>query len=242
MLNSKDCSDIKAIKLFVENVFGFSPKNLHVYKLAFLHKSAAKEVIDGIRVSNERLEYLGDSILNAVIADYVYKKFPLKDEGFLTEIRSRIVNRKRLNKVAEKLGMHNLLLANSDVKSMNKDVIGNSFEALVGAIYIDKGFDFTKKVIIDKILAYHLDIDIIENENDNFKSQVINKAQSEKKSVVFKVENIDNLNCQKLYTVHLLIDNVFAASGQDYAIKKAEQNAAENFLKSQPKDIENPIQ
>jgi len=229
-----NCEGIKSIKHFVENVFGFTPKNTHVYSLAFLHKSAAKEVIEGVKVSNERLEYLGDAILNAVIADYVYKKFPFKDEGFLTEMRSKIVSRKRLNNVAEKLGMIDLLHTHSsaDIRNMNKDVVGNSFEALVGAIYIDKGFDFTKKVIIEKILAFHLDIDFIEVENNNFKSQVLNLSQSKKKTACFKVADVASYNNHKLYTVHLYIDDNCVASGRDFAIKKAEQNAAENYLKS----------
>jgi len=227
----KDSTEEKNIRFFIENIFGFSPKNIHVYKLAFLHSSAAIEIQEGVRISNERLEYLGDAILSAVIADYVYKKFPLKDEGFLTEMRSKIVSRKRLNKLSEKLGMHQLLQTATAKGSFNKDVSGNAFEAFVGAIYIDKGFDFSKKIIIEKILSCHLDIDEIEIENNNFKSRLISWAQSVKKNIEFKVTQVSEDKRFKLYTVSLYLDGKVVSKGSDYSIKKAEQNAAENFLK-----------
>lgn len=228
----KDKSDDKSLRLFIENVFGFSPKNIHVYKLAFLHHSVATEINEGRTISNERLEYLGDAILSAIIADYLYKKFPFKDEGFLTQMRSKIVSRNRLNKLAQHLGFNDFIQASNKVGYMNKDVMGNAFEAFVGALYIDKGFKFTKKTIIKKVLGYYLDIDEIESENNNFKSQLIALAQAEKKTVTFKVVEKDDTNNKNLYTVALYINDVQVALGEDFAIKKAEQNAAENFLKT----------
>jgi len=219
------------IKDFIVNNFGYVPKNAHVYKLAFLHKSAAIEIKEGIRISNERLEFLGDAILGAVIADYVYKKYPFKDEGFLTDMRSKIVCRNRLNKLSGKLGMDALLNAHTDIETINRDVLGNTFEALIGAIYIDKGFDFTTQIIFKKIIGCHLDIDEIAVENNNFKSIVISWAQSHKKNLHFKTINQSRDGRHILYEVHLFIDNVMVSKGMDTSIKRAEQNAAENYLK-----------
>ncbi len=233
MQNSKENHfSEKNLRFYIENIFGFSPKNIHVYKLAFKHRSAATEIKTGLKVSNERLEYLGDAILGAVIADYLYKKFPFKDEGFLTDMRSKIVSRNRLNKLAQRLGMYSFIETSSDVVHINKDIIGNAFEAFVGALYIDRGFKFTKRTIINKVLGCHLDIDQIESEQDNYKSMLFAHTQAEKKSVSFKVCKEETFAHKKLYTVELMIDAKVVATGTDHSIKGAEQNAAESFLKN----------
>lgn len=232
---SKNCSSDRDLQVFIKNIFGFNSNNLSIYKLAFLHKSAAYEIIKGIKISNERLEFLGDAILSAIIAEYLYKKFPFKDEGFLTEMRSRLVSRNRLNKLSQKLGMDNFIHSNSEIDSLNKAVFGNTFEAFVGALYIDKGYDFSRKIIIENILNIHLDIDEIENEDLNFKSKLLEWAQTVKLNIEYKVINESNSGNYKLYTVHLFIDNRMSGMGQDYSIKKAEQNAAEDFLKNKEK-------
>jgi len=228
----KNSSSDKALRVFIKNIWGFEPKNLSIYKLAFLHKSAAYEILKGTKISNERLEFLGDAILSAIVADYLYKKFPFKDEGFMTEMRSRLVSRNRLNKLSQKLGMHNFINSNGDKDSLNKTVLGNAFEAFVGALYIDKGFDYSRKVIIENILNVHLDIDEIENEDLNFKSKLLEWAQTAKLFVEYKVVKESNNGNYKLYTVNLFINSRLAGTGEDYSIKKAEQNAAENFFKN----------
>ena len=232
---NKNSSSDKDLQVFIKNIFGFEPKNISIYKLAFLHKSAAYEILKGIKISNERLEFLGDAILSAIIADYLYKKFPFKGEGFLTEMRSKLVSRSRLNKLSQKLGMDNFIHSSGELDILNKAVFGNTFEAFVGALYIDKGYVFSQKIIIENILNFHLDIDEIENEDLNFKSKLLEWAQNAKLNIEYKVVN-DSINGnKKLYSVNLFIENKLSGTGQDYTIKKAEQNAAENFLKNKEK-------
>jgi len=214
---------------FIKNVFGYYPENILIYKLAFCHRSAATKEIKGLKISNERLEYLGDAILSAVIADYLFRKFPNKDEGFLTEMRSRIVSRESLNKLAEKLGFGKLIVTgsgNNIYRSMN----GDAFEAFVGAAYLDKGFSFTKRIIINRIIKYHIDIDELQNKDSNYKSKLIEWAQREKKQVEFVVVEESGTGYNKQYIVTAMVDKIPYGTGRDYAIKKAEQHAAEKAI------------
>ena len=130
----------KQFKSSLKNILGFSPKNLSLYNQAFRHNSVAKEIKEGIKDSNERLEFLGDAVLGIVIADYLFRKFPYKDEGFLTKMRSKIVSRDHLNQLAVKLGLNKFLFQTSDPGLKFSSMHGDAFEALIGAVYMDKGF------------------------------------------------------------------------------------------------------
>jgi len=132
-------SEDKQLFVALKNIFGYYPGNIFLYKLAFRHKSQAIELNNGNRVSNERLEYLGDAILSAIVADHLFKMFPYKDEGFLTEMRSRIVSRAQLNKLSQKLGIDTLITVNTENNNVYRSMKGDAFEALIGAIYLDKG-------------------------------------------------------------------------------------------------------
>jgi ribonuclease-3 len=211
----------------IKNIFGFYPENISLYKLAFRHKSVAQESFHGIKISNERLEYLGDAILSAVVADYLFKKFPFKDEGFLTEMRSKIVSRAQLNNLSYKLGINKLVYCNKDVKNHNRSMNGDAFEALVGAMYVDKGYNFTKKQIINRIINYHINIDELENKELNYKSKLIEWSQKEKRQLEFLVKDEMGEGYNKQHIVEVIIDNKSVAVGMDFSIKKAEQNAAE---------------
>jgi ribonuclease-3 len=213
----------------IKNIFGFYPGNISLYKLAFRHKSASAELKNGFKINNERLEFLGDAILSAVVADFLFKKFPFKDEGFLTELRSKIVSRSQLNKLSEKLGL-NKLIQTTDSSSFNRSILGDAFEALIGAIYIDKGYQFTSKIILGRIIKYHLNIDEIESTEVNFKSKLIEFAQKEKKTVEFVVVDEVGYGYQKYYVINALLDKIVLGQGKDTAIKKAEQNASEDAL------------
>jgi ribonuclease III len=223
-LFSKD----KKLISFIKNVFGFSPGNILLYKLAFCHKSVSTEEINGSKINNERLEFLGDAVISTVIADYLFKKFPQKDEGFLTEMRSKIVSRDNLNKLSEKLGMHKFIQADSS--NIYRSIKGDAFEAFIGAMFLDKGYKCVKKSIIKRIIKFHLDIDEIENTNLNFKSKLIEWAQREKKHLEFVLLNEEGKGYKKQYIVEVRIDNIPSGTGRDYSIKKAEQNAAEKTL------------
>ncbi len=183
--------------------------------------------MNGIKINNERLEYLGDAVLGSVIADYLFKKFPYKGEGFLTEMRSKIVCRSNLDKLGRKLGIDRLIESSADTKSSAKSMRGDAFEAFIGALYLDKGYNYTYKIIIKRIVNIHIDIDTLEHLDTNFKSKLIEWSQKEKKEVDFRVisEKDDNNNHQ--YEVEIYVDDEAISRGIDFSIKGAEKIAAE---------------
>lgn len=223
-------SEDKELYSSLKNIFGFYPGNIFLYKLAFRHKSLAKEVGNGNKVSNERLEYLGDAIISAVVADYLFKMFPVKGEGFLTEMRSRIVSRASLNKLSQKLGLDKLIQTNSDGNNVYKSMNGDAFEAVIGAIYLDKGYQFTRRVLIEKVIQQHFDLEELENNDTNYKSRLIEWAQREKHTVEFLLHSEVGHGYNKQYLVEVLIDKTPHGKGRDYSIKGAEQNAAMKTL------------
>lgn len=212
----------------IRNLTGFYPGNLAVYKLAFSHKSLALETHNGLRLSNERLEYLGDAVLGAIIADLLFKRFPYRDEGFLTEMRAKIVSRENLKQIAIKIGINELLQSDA-VPGSYRSMYGDAFEALIGAIYLDKGYDKTRKYILYQIVRNHIDLHEIEQTENNWKSRILNWGQKEKHSVVFEVVEEDTRS--RLIYVRLLIDDKEVSTGKDYVKKKAEQIAAETACK-----------
>lgn len=216
---SRDKKFVSSLK----NIIGFYPGNLSVYRLAFSHRSLAKEE-GGIKLSNERLEYLGDAVLGAVVAEMLFKKFPLRDEGFLTEMRSKIVSREHLKQLAFKLGIDQFVKKNSGSDSF-RSMYGDALEALIGAIYIDKGYAPTRKFILRNMIDHHVDLDSLEITDANFKSKVLNWAQRNKHTVVF--ETLEEDKYTRLIKVRLMIDGKEISQGADYVKKKAEQIAAE---------------
>lgn len=221
-------SSDKSLKKSLKTVLGFYPGNVSLYKKAFRHRSAA----DTEKDSNERLEYLGDAVFGAVVAHYLFKKFPYKDEGFLTKMRSRMVNREYLNHLAKSLGIDVMVEYQADKHSRFKSLHGNAFEALIGAIYLDKGFNFTRKFIISKIIKYHIDMEELESVDLDFKSQIINLAQREKRKISFIVEEEIGTGREKQYKVAVVIDNEVAGRGIDFSKKRAEQLAAQKALEN----------
>jgi len=176
MFNFLRSKNEKIFAISLKYILGFSPKSLSIYKQAFRHNSIAKEIKDGVKDSNERLEFLGDSVLSTIIADFLFKKYPYKDEGYLTKMRSKIVSRDHLNKLALKLGL-NKLIVQSHTTQQNASMNGNAFEALVGAIFLDRGFSEAQNFILNRILKFHVDVEkIIETETD-FKSKLIEWGQ-----------------------------------------------------------------
>lgn len=219
-------SSDKSLYQSIKNIFGYYPGNIHLYKLALRHRSATTEIINGVRLNNERLEYLGDAILSAVIADFLFKSFPYKNEGFLTEMRSKIVSRASLNKLSLKLGLKHLIRAGAEsVKA--KSAGGDAFEALIGALYLDKGYSFTRKIVINRIVNIHFDIEQLIVSEISYKSKLNEWAQKEKQSVVFKVEEEIGEKHKKQYLVAVEINGNIISRSQDYSIKGAENLAAE---------------
>ena len=217
----------KPLSEFIKNVFGFYPINISLYQLAFTHKSASATTVGDFRLSNERLEYLGDAILSAVVADYLFRLFPTKAEGFLTEMRSRIVSRASLNKLSQKLGFEQVIHYSHDNHSNFKSLGGNTFEAFIGALYLDRGYRFTKDILLNRIIKIHIDLEQLEQTDVNFKSKLLEWSQKEKHQVVFKIINEKNSNHGRLYQVVAVVDDQEYGKGSDYSIKGSEQLAAE---------------
>lgn len=220
-------SSDKKLSRSLKNIFGFYPGNIFLYQLAFKHKSAADEIINGYKISNERLEYLGDAILGAVVADYLFKKFPYKNEGFLTEMRSKIVSRASLNKLSQKLGLDKLVNYSNDGRAKFRSVNGDAFEAFIGALFLDKGFEFTRKILINRIIDLHIDVETLEKVEVNFKSKLIEWVQKEKREINFNLKGELGEGYDKMYLVEIIIDEQAYSSAKDFSIKGAEQLAAE---------------
>jgi ribonuclease III len=220
----------KELAKTLKNIFGFYPGNVFLYQLAFRHKSASNETINGYRISNERLEYLGDAILSAVVAEFLFKTFPYKNEGFLTEMRARIVSRVSLNKLSLKLGIDSLVLKSKESRSQFRSADGDAFEAFIGALFLDKGYNYARKVITERIISTHIDLDALEKNEVNPKSRLIEWAQKEKKSIEFKILNELGEGYKKQYQIEVLIDGMPHGKAQDFSIKGAEQLAAEKTM------------
>lgn len=217
----------------IAHIIGERPSNLGLYQLALRHTSASKATaIDGFRESNERLEYLGDAVLGMVIAEFLFKKYPYKDEGFLTEIRSRIVNRETLNGIARKIGLDELIeYDGSRTRSLptRTSMYGDALEALVGAVYLDKGFRFSRQFILKELLS-HYDIDSVVQNNVNFKSRLIEWAQRAGKEIRFEILSEKGNSHFREFIAQVMIADEPFATGTGYSKKKAEQAAAEKAL------------
>ena len=212
----------------IRYVTGIWPGNLHLYRMAIVHTSAADENESGVKESYERLEYLGDSILGAVVAEYLFKRFPFKDEGFLTEIRSRMVNREVLNQVGKDLGLSDLVIFNGRKgKQGHKSLYGDVLEALVGAVYLDKGFGPCKTFILNKILDHHFDIEDVITNTTNFKSLLIEWTQKHGHKLDFNITEESGSMHSKEFTAAILVDEKEISIGKGTSKKRAEQAAAE---------------
>ncbi|MBN2237713.1 MAG: ribonuclease III [Bacteroidales bacterium] len=220
-------SSERAFYQSIKNIFGFYPENIFLYKLAFRHRSAAIKKYNGLKLNNERLEYLGDAILGAIVAEYLFKKFPLEDEGFLTGMRSKIVNRIALNKLSQKLGLDALITADTDTNKQFKSINGDAFEAFVGALYLDKGHRFTKKILIERIIMVHFNLEELQFSEINHKSALLEYCQKEKLDLEFKVINELGTGYKKQFEIQVLVDGVAKDSAIDFSIKGAEKLAAE---------------
>lgn len=224
-------SDDKEFYHSIRNIFGFYPENIFLYKLALRHRSVAKMVASGTKMSNERLEYLGDAILGAIVADYLFKKFPLKDEGFLTDMRSKIVSRASLNKLAQKMGIDKLIMVDSDPNKQFRSINGDAFEAMIGALFLDKGYDYSVKIIVERILNIHFDIEELENTEMNHKSTLLEYCQKNKKELDYNVVNEIGTGYRKQFEIEVKIDGKVMALARDFSIKGAEKLAAEKAFK-----------
>jgi ribonuclease III len=216
---------------------GLVPRNIDLYKCALTHKSLSKATGEdkNITSNNERLEYLGDAILSAVIADYLFSVYPGCNEGLLTRMRSRMVSRQTLNYIAMKMGLDNMVMLQNKAIPTKKHIYGNALEAFIGAIYLDKGYMSTKKFIIEKIFGNYPGISQLELEDSDFKSRLIQWGQKNKQEVSFESHEIageDNPVPVFLATIRIM--NMLAGEGLGSTKKEAQQHAASQALKNLP--------
>ena len=221
LFNSIKKEDQKIIKAILF-LFGFEPVNINLYKLALLHKSKNKNE------SNERLEYLGDAVLNLIVAEYLFKKYPFKDEGFLTKIRSKIVSRNSLNDLGRKVGLKELInFKNVDEFSKNyKSIFGDALEAIIGAVYLDVGFEYCQEYIVKNIIIPYYNFDELVNKTHNFKSKILEWSQKEKKLIKFSTKKITLKNNSSQFESILIIENKEISKGFGNNKKDAEKDAS----------------
>jgi ribonuclease-3 len=210
-------------------MLGSKPFNLSLYKLSLTPAGLGEETTKGFRISNERLEFLGDAILGSVVAEYLFLKYPYRDEGFLTETRSKLVNRESLNKTGIKIGLKKILEIEIGERNFtgNKSLFGDILEAFIGAVYMDKGYVFTKSFILNRILL-HMDLDDMIATTTNYKSKIIEWSQKFNKQIEYQVLTINGNQRFKEFVVALQVENEQIAQGKGSTKKKAEQEASKN--------------
>lgn len=215
----------KQLKKSLKNILGFSPGNISLYKQAFLHSSKRETV------NNERLEFLGDAVLGTIIAEHIFKLYPYKDEGFLTQLRSKIVNRQSLQHLAVKLGIDQYLKTGIKENEKGKSsAYGDAFEALIGAIFLDKGFNVCNKFIIQRIIKIHVNLEELANTDTDYKSQLQIYTQKNKLNLEYRLLNEEHKGKDKYYTVQVFIHNEPYVVFEHYSKRVAEQKAAQLTL------------
>ena len=221
----------KELYLSLYSIIGFYPHNIDYYKLALMHKSVARKSVKGKPANNERLEFLGDAILDAIVGDIVFQHFDSKKEGFLTNTRSKIVQRDTLNKLAHELGIDRLVLSSGRNSSHNSYMGGNAFEALVGAIYLDRGYDACMRFMEKQILAHLIDIDKVAYKEVNFKSKLIEWGQKNRVRIVYRQESQEtDKNGSPIFSYRVLIENIECCAGKGYSKKESQQEASKHTI------------
>lgn len=211
----------------MKSTTGFTPKNIALYQQAFFHSSVSVKR-SGTTISNERLEFLGDAVLGAIVADYLFKMYPYRNEGFLTQLRSRIVNGQSLRELALKFGFNHFLKASLTKDEKTKSsAYGDAFEAFIGAVYLDMGFNKAKQFVISRIIKMHVDIEALEKNNVDYKSQLQIYCQKNKLPLEYKLLNEERQGAHKTYVVQIFVNNRPYATFESYSKRNAEQKAAQ---------------
>ncbi|MDT0538555.1 MULTISPECIES: ribonuclease III [Croceitalea] len=212
--------------LGIKRILGFKPKNIEVYKKAFLHRSMNKRDQEGNPMNYERLEFLGDAMLGTIISRHLYSSVPEGDEGYLTKMRSKIVSRKHLNELGKDLGLLNYVESRIPKSHFGENIHGNVFEALVGAIYLDRGYTFCEKFIQSRVIEPYVDIEQLEGKVISYKSLVIEWCQKQKKSFHYDVYEDTGNDVLKHFAVKLTIGEKILAKARATSKKKAEEKAS----------------
>lgn len=205
----------------VKIITRLSPRNIFLYKVAFQYEKEGGE-----HLSNERLEFLGDAAISLIVGNFLFTKFPLRDEGFLTDIRSRIVNRESLGAIARKLNLEALLQYDSSC-GRSRHIYGNALEALVGAVYLDRGYAQCYKFVVNELIHKYMDLDYTIANDTNYKSAVLEWASKNQKVVSFEITEVfEGSNAERLFNAQISIDEFSKFIGEGRSKKQAEQNAA----------------
>jgi ribonuclease-3 len=223
-------SEDKELARRLRQLIGFTPANMAIFKLAFSHKSSSSEKPYAVQ-NNERLEYLGDAVLGTIVAEYLFKKYPNSDEGFLTKMRSKIVKRKSLNLIGDKMGL-DMLLSEYNQTRLSRSMLGNAVEALVGAVYLEKGYKGTKRFVVNKILRNYVDVHELETVDDNYKSQLLEWCQKNGQTVTYKLLARYKFEKRDRFKVAVMVNGKKIATADDFNKKSAEQTASEKAMHS----------
>jgi ribonuclease III len=208
-------------------ILGFTPRRISLYKCAFMHRS----MIENVQENNERLEFLGDAILGAVIAEYLFKKYPLQTEGYLTELRSRIVRRETLNSIALRMGLNKMVQFNQNDRGLGRShIFGNALEALIGAVYLDKGFPAARHFVLRHMVHLYVDLEHLESTDTNYKNQLLSWAQKNNRTVSFETINEQAEGARRMFTIGIMLDDELIAEGSGFNKKEAGQQAAKKAL------------
>lgn len=226
IINSPSKKDSENFSFVIKKMLGFKPQNINYYNEAFTHSSLKKINDKGYPINYERLEFLGDAILGAVIADYLFKKIPKGDEGHLTQMRSKIVSREHLNELGKDLDLISFVQSNIPNQNFGDNIHGNLFEAIIGAIHQDKGFHFTQKFIYNKVIEPYVDIERLEGKITSYKSVLIEWGQKSKKKIKYHVYEDTGNDSLKHFSVKLFLDNELISKGRATSKKKAEEIAS----------------
>ena len=229
----------KKLRSELKKILGFYPGNIDHYRLALSHKSAVRRASNGKRINNERLEFLGDAILDAIVGDIVYEHFPGKPEGFLTNTRSKLVKRETLGKLAKETGLDKLIITGSQHTAHNSYMGGNAFEALVGAIYLDKGYYACMRFMKKRILKQMINIDKVAKKETNFKSKLLEWSQKNRIQMKFNlIEQKTDTDSSPIFKYEVVLeDTIKGATGSGYSKKEAQQAAAKGTLQMLRRDV-----
>ena len=225
--NNVKIFDRRDFKNRLKKIAGYSPKDLNLFEEAFIHRSATFVRSDGTKVNNERLEYLGDAVLDTVMSDFFFERYPNASEGFLTKIRSRVVSREELNQIAKSMGLNDFLVNKISAGNYVKNLYGDAFEAFIGAIFLDCGYKKTKKILLNKIFPKYIDFDKLINTDSDYKSLVYEWGQKHKKDLVFESdEGYDKDQKHLVFSSVLYLNQQEFGKGAGLSKKEAEQEAS----------------
>ncbi|MEA2043243.1 MAG: ribonuclease III [Bacteroidota bacterium] len=227
VLNKRSNKKNRKFRRDISKILGFKPKDISLYILALTHKSVQVSPVSDSYGNNERLEFLGDAVLDAVVSELLYNRFPSADEGFMTKMRVRVVNGKHLARMAKDIGLNKLLIANAG-KNPSFRIYEDALEAFIGAIQIDRGYKFVKKFIYQKLFVQYIDLNELKHKNENYKSRLIEWSQKKKRDLKLITEpsaiETDKFICK------VLIENELFGKGKAGSKKEAEQKASMQAL------------